>query len=121
MRLRARAGSNRWLRTLYAELNKEFFGNNLPKRLCIEWARPPYPRIARVLWERKSDGTYIPLKLQVHEIMKPSILQKKVGFSMLHEMVHIKLGPAVECEEWDGKFDKEMFSLAKRGAFRLFW
>jgi hypothetical protein len=40
---------------------------------------------------------------------------------MLHEMVHLKLGVGVECEDWDGDFDKEMFKLAAAGAFQWFW
>lgn len=40
---------------------------------------------------------------------------------MLHEMAHLKLGVDIDCREWDGKFDKEMFRLAKAGAFRYFW
>jgi len=120
-RKRCRAGSNKWLRTLYNELNLEFFGDKLPKDLKFEWAKIPSTHIARVLWNRQPDGTYKPMRFQVHELMKPRIFQKKVGMTMLHEMVHIKLGPSIVCEDWDGPFDQEMFDLAKRGAFRLFW
>ena len=41
--------------------------------------------------------------------------------TILHEMVHVKLGCEVECREWHGAFDKEMFRLASAGAFRYFW
>jgi hypothetical protein len=41
--------------------------------------------------------------------------------SMLHEMAHLKVGVGVDCEDWDGAFDKEMLRLAKAKAFQYFW
>ena len=118
---KARAGSKRWLRTLYNEINSEFFEGKLTKRLDFEWVKMPNNLVARVLWRRQPDGTYKPYTMQFSDLMKHRALQKKVGFSMLHEMAHVKLGVDVQCTEWDGEFDKEMFRLAKEGAFRLFW
>ena len=115
-----RAGSKSWLRFRYRELNKEFFRNKLPRRIPIEWAVLPDTIIARVQW-RKRRGEYQPLRMQFDRRLKGRYLQKQVGMSMLHEMAHLKLGVDVACEEWDGKFDKEMFRLARAGAFRYFW
>jgi hypothetical protein len=59
--------------------------------------------------------------MQFSRKLKGKHLQKQVGMSMLHEMAHLKCGVDVACGEWDGAFDKEMFRLAKAGAFRYFW
>jgi hypothetical protein len=125
---RPRAGSVKMLIELYCDLNKEFFNNDLPHRLPIEWADLPGTIIARVRWKNRTDirrgivrSGFNPFVMQISRHLKPVYLQKQLGMSMLHEMVHLKLGIDVACEEWDGAFDKEMFSLAKRGAFRLFW
>ena len=116
-----RAGSTAWLRMHYAELNKEFFKNKLPRNFPIEWAKLPGSIIARVRWTSKPRGTYKPRIMQFDRCLKGRCLQKQVGMSMLHEMAHLKLGVDVDCKEWDEKFDKEMFRLAKAGAFRYFW
>jgi hypothetical protein len=118
---KCRAGSAAWLRGLYNELNAEFFENKLPHNLEISWATLDKNTTARVLWKKGPDSKYIPYRVEIDAIMKPAKLQKKCGMSMLHEMVHIKSGLEVACEEWDGEFDKEMFKLAAAGAFRLFW
>lgn len=121
----ARAGTQRWLRVLYNELNEEFFDNKLPKKLKFEWVDMAKVNrdnlVARVLWTRLPHGVYVPHTVQFSDRMRHKSMQKKAGFSMLHEMVHLKLGVHVQCEEWDGEFDKEMFKLAEAGAFRLFW
>jgi len=122
MPTRAKVGTNKWLRRLYRFLNKEFFKNKLP-RIPVEWGILPGNRLARVLWTKpKTKGEKPkPYLLQIRKELKPKYLQKQVGFCILHEMGHIKLGYFVDCEDWGGEFDKLMFDLAKRGAFRYFW
>lgn len=120
-RRRARAGSVAWLRETYRGLNKEFFENKLPRRFPIEWATLPSTIIARVRWTRIRPQNFKPIVMQFDRRLKGGHLQKQVGMSMLHEMVHLKLGVEVDCKEWDGPFDKEMFRLAKAGGFRYFW
>ena len=118
---RRRAGSVAWLREMYRWLNKEFFKNRLPQRFPIAWADLPGTIIARVKWSRIRPNDFKPRVMQFDRRLKGQHLQKQVGMSMLHEMAHLKLGVDIDCREWDGKFDKEMFRLAKAGAFRYFW
>lgn len=115
-----RAGSVNWLRETYRELNKEFYNNELPRSFPIQWADLPGSIIARVKWKIKID-VYVPYVMQFDRKLKGRHLQKQVGMSMLHEMAHLRCGADVDCREWDGKFDKEMFRLARAGAFRYFW
>jgi hypothetical protein len=127
-----RAGSIKMLAELYRDLNREFFSSKLPRRMHIQWFDLPGTIIARVRWKALAHLTkrgnkticktyYKPFVLQIDRRLKGRHLQKQVGMSMLHEMAHLKLGPNVDCTEWDGPFDKEMLRLARRGAFRLFW
>ena len=120
-RRRARAGSIKWLRELSNGLNKEFFDSKLPRRLDFEWHKLPGTIIARVRWKRLENGEFKPYVMQFSRMLKHAALQKQVGMSMLHEQAHLKLGVKVDCREWDGEFDREMFRLAKAGAFRYFW
>jgi hypothetical protein len=112
---------------LFRQLNKEFFDNKLP-HVRVEWdtkkERVPGTLIARCKWRGPKGGKpeqYKAYLLQIKSELRPRYLQKQVGMSMLHEMVHLKLGVGVECEDWDGDFDKEMFKLAAAGAFQWFW
>jgi len=122
MPTRAKVGTTKWLRGLYRFLNKEFFKNKLPN-ISVEWGEVPGTLVARVLWTvPKIKGEEPkPRLLQIRKELKPKYLQKQVGFCMLHEMGHIKCGYFADCQDWDGEFDKLMFDLAKRGAFRYFW
>ena len=116
-----RAGSSSWLRTLYRCLNNEFFEGKLP-RVDVRWHSCQSRVMAKTLWGlHKGDKLHTPLTVWFDPLLKDKRLQKQVGMSMLHEMAHIKLGPAVECREWHGEFDKEMFRLSAAGAFRYFW
>ena len=128
--MKHRAGSVAWLRALYKRLNKEHFKNKLPKRLPIEWATLNGTIIARVKWKaykrltrkgKYSVSEYKPVVMQFDRKLKGAFLQKQVGMSMLHEMVHLKLGAEIDCKDWDGPFDQEMLKLAKAGAFQFFW
>jgi len=109
------------LRELYNEMNKEFYEGKLTRRLNFEWQTLPGTIIARVRWKRFSNDDFRPYVMQFSRRLKHAALQKQVGMSMLHEMAHLKCGIKVDCREWDGEFDKEMFRLAKTGAFRYFW
>lgn len=117
---RTRAGSIKWLQELFEELNKEFYDGRLP-RIQFEWTTLPGTIIARVRWRRHRGNLFKPYVMQFSRILKHRALQKQVGMSMLHEMAHMKLGVEVDCKEWDGEHDKEMFRLAAAGAFRYFW
>jgi hypothetical protein len=130
--MKYRAGSVAWLREIYRNLNKEYFRNKLPKRFKIEWTTLNGTIVACVRWKayatiyRKGKKTnvstkYKPTVMQFDRKLKGRFLQKQVGMSMLHEMAHLKLGAMVDCKDWDGPFDKEMFRLAKAGAFQRFW
>ena len=122
-----RWGTNRSLLELFKALNKEFFDNKLP-RVRVEWDtdKEPVPGtiIARCKWHVLKGGKpeqYKAYLLQISRKLRPIYLQKQVGMSMLHEMAHLKLGVGVDCEDWDGAFDKEMLRLAKAKAFQYFW
>lgn len=124
---KTRWGTNKALVELFRILNKEFFDNKLP-HVRVEWETNKIPIkgniLARVRWKGSNCGDtadYKPYLLQIHRRLKPRWMQKQVGMSMLHEMAHLKLGVSVDCEEWDGDFDKEMFRLAAVGAFQYFW
>lgn len=116
-----RAGSTAWLRLVYKCLNNEFFGGKLPK-VDVRWHRCQNRLMAKTMWGlHRGDTKHTPLTIWFDPVLKDQRLQKQVGMSMLHEMVHVKLGCEVECREWHGAFDKEMFRLASAGAFRYFW
>lgn len=138
---KSRWGTNKRLLELYKELNKEFFENKLPHHIRVEWDTDKMPisgtTIARCLWRVPKGGKPGPMVrmfcggstaaqhkaylLQISRKLKPRFLQKQVGMSMLHEMVHLKLGVDICCEDWGGEFDKEMYRLAKAWAFQPFW
>jgi hypothetical protein len=112
---------------LFKTLNKEFFDNKLP-HIRVEWDTDALPLqgtiLARVKWKGPQDGKperYKAYLLQISRKLKPKYLQKQVGMSMLHEMAHMKLGVGVDCCEWGGDFDKEMFRISAAGGFQYFW
>src|SRR5208282_4441366 len=129
--MKHRAASVAWLKEAYRELNKEYFKNKLPRRFNIEWSTLNGTIVARVRWRAYSIVThkgkktvvsteYKPTVMQFDRKLKGRFLQKQVGMSMLHEMAHLKLGANIDCKDWDGPFDQEMFRLAKAGAFQRF-
>jgi hypothetical protein len=123
-----RWGTNKRLLELYKELNKGFFENKLSHHIRVEWDTDKMPisstTIARCLWhvpKGSKPSQHKAYLLQISRKLKPRFLQKQVGMSMLHEMVHLKLGVDIYCEDWGGEFDKEMYRLAKAWAFQPFW
>jgi predicted metal-dependent hydrolase len=104
--------TNTYLALTYAEFNKKWFSNRLPRDMVVRFANLDvnthglgitYMKFGRTLYIEVSR------KLAVHSML--------VDMTLLHEMVH------VEHPEWNHgpKFQKRMLQLAKKGAFRHCW
>jgi hypothetical protein len=131
--MKARSGSNAWLRYTYRWLNKDYFENKLPKRLPVKWAKLPGTVVARAKFVSRTITNYKnrkkiviekewkPILIEVDRSLRHDYLASYVGMCLLHEMNHVMCGVDEDCKTWDGKFDKGMFRLTKQGAFQPFW
>lgn len=115
--------TNRWLKNLYNELNKDFFGGKLPKNIRVIWSEDvQHGVMGKTMWFNSTvTGDMVPYEIRIPIRMRKLYLQRSVGMTMVHEMNHIKCGFEVPCEEFGGKFDDSMFELCKKGAFQTFW
>lgn len=117
--------TNRWLKKLYNELNKDFFEGKLPKNIRVIWSdEVEYGILGKTMWYPLGYDTqdgYGAEEIRISTRLKKLYLQRTVGMLMVHEMNHIKCGLNVPCEEFGGGFDDSMFELCKRGAFQTFW
>lgn len=104
---------NKYLARHYADVNRRYFGNRLPKDMVVRFV---YTRAGKddlgscvVKWNRP---LYIEInkRIQWHHML--------VDATLIHEMIH------VEHPEWDGhgpRFHKRMLQLAAAGAFKTCW
>lgn len=119
----ARVGTIKFVEQLYRILNREYFNNSLALEIKFKWVATDSLRnknaglsLARTTKLKGSSGALVCLV----RILRKKQFQRMLGWILVHEMAHIRLGGG-ECREWNGKFDKLMFSLAKKGVFQRFW
>jgi hypothetical protein len=105
-------GTDKDLRYIYAELNRKFFSNKLPKDMPVYFKKLKDDLGATTIHTQ----TFRPLYMRI---------EKRINFSkalcyttILHEMVHVA---HPEKRGHRGWFDKEMLKLAKKGAMNGYW
>lgn len=102
--------TNQDLARMYAEFNRKYFGNRLPKDMAVRYAD------LEGKWGRTNIYHDIrPLFIEISWQLRRT--QCFSAMTLLHEMVHVKYprlnhGP---------KFHREMKRLAKIGAFNNWW
>lgn len=99
----------RYLRHWYRLYNNRYFNGELPETIDIFFARL---RMCKGDCDIDQGGEFI---VRIHYRQKH---YRTTRFTLLHEMVHVKLNP------YGGHgpvFDKEMLRLATAGAFRRLW
>lgn len=106
--------SDPWLASVYAEYNAQYFGDSLPKDTLTCWSEEG--SIESVVFYAL---TLHVRPVQVYFSPKIKHLEAVLRMTMLHEMVHVKLGRS--SAEHGKAFQKEMLRLAKRGAFQSLW
>lgn len=103
----------------YRRYNKRFFDGKLPHDIPIKYVEVPKNSFCGLTTMVAVDG----LVLQC--IYLDKALRDRdslIKFSLLHEMVHVKLHPTSTAVDAHGKeFDDEMMRLAFRGAFHNLW
>jgi SprT-like family len=104
------------LKKSYDRLNRKWFAGRLPKKIAVCWS-PKLKRLA-LLGRATSwgDGVY---SIELLPYLKTyEVLVEKV---LLHEMVHIFNYSRKRNFRHGPVFQKQMLSLARRGAFRKLW
>lgn len=102
--------TNAELARMYAEFNKKYFGNKLPKDMAVRF------EYLHGKWGRtRIYANSRPLFIEISRELCGSMCF--AAMTLLHEMVHVKFphldhGP---------KFHKEMKRLARIGAFNNWW
>ena len=100
--------TNSELRRMYAEFNRKWFSNRLPKDMIAEYARIEDHGITEYYRDRP---LYILLEWDLRRSQCHSAL------TLLHEMCHVRHPKA----RHGPVFHKEMLRLAKAGAFKNWW
>jgi hypothetical protein len=101
--------TNKYLARSYAEFNRKYFQNKLPKDMAVRFMDGPECGYLSVKFDRPL-WIMLNKKLAWHHML--------VDMCLLHEMVH------VEQAKFGGhgpRFHKRMLQLAKQGAFKNCW
>jgi hypothetical protein len=89
-----------------------------PGNLEFFWYRDKNLSFAKTLFER---GTNRPIGLGLNDKLQRPFWRKIAAIKIVHEMVHLLLGPDVDCQDFGGDFDKAMLRAVNEGAFLEFW
>lgn len=102
--------SNAYLARSYAEFNRKYFGNKLPRDMIVRFEKN-MEEVA-ITMHKFDRPLYIELneKLKWHNML--------VDITLLHEMVHVESIKRNGHGPW---FQKRMLKLAKDGAFKNCW
>lgn len=84
--------TNKELQQAYKYYNKRFFRDQLPKGLLVRFGRLPFDTMGWTWFEVDK-----PVCIMVNKLMKRVLLEKTALITLLHEMVHAKLGIKVNC------------------------
>lgn len=103
--------TNRYLKNHYAEINRKFFSNKLPKDMVVVFAS----------MERSTLGSCSirygrPLYIELNRRLAWNHML--VEITLLHECVHVENPQYAGHGPW---FQKRMLQLAKLGAFKHVW
>jgi hypothetical protein len=107
--------TNRYLARTYAELNKKYFRNRLPKDMVVRFVTmnsidgQEDDAHTRVYWNR-------PAYIVINKRNTWSATQ--TDMALIHEMVHVENPKPNGHGSW---FQKRMLKLAKAGAFKGRW
>lgn len=102
------------LLSLYKQYNKKYFDGRLPAEVPIKFVDMSATDHCGLTTMFSEPGLSLSVIYLDSTFRDHDILNK---FSLLHEMVHIKVPLAEHGQE----FDDEMIRLAFRGAFRGIW
>ena len=102
--------TNRYLQNTYAEFNRKYFGNKLPKDMVVRFGETGD---AVAVTDCKYDR---PLYIIINR--KTAWHHMIVDATLLHEMVHVENPKPNGHGPW---FQKRMLKLAKKGAFKHVW
>ena len=101
--------TNAEVQQMYADFNRRYFHNSLPKDMVVHYA--PLKYCFGLTGIHRGRALYIQLDWELRKSRTHSAL------TLLHEMVH--------CEQPNGehgpKFHKRMLQLAKAGALKKWW
>lgn len=117
----APAEYSNYAQKVYQQFNQEWFGNKLPSNtqvvVCQDAIIVPAAMAGTIPPTKPNE----PYKIEIS--LPYNLAERQMEFTLLHEMVHIKLGMADP--DYDGnhdeKFQHEMRILALEGAFTDLW
>lgn len=124
MRREPRYGSRKWISFMYSRFRFDFFDETdrrkLPTARNLEffWYTDPTQSFAKTLFER---GTNRPMALGLNDKLQVAYWRKIAAIKIVHEMIHILLGPDIDCQDFGNDFDKAMMKAVNNGAFMEFW
>lgn len=103
------------LKRIFNEYNRKWFGGKLPGSTVVRWARSK-----KDLKFECESKTVLACADNETIVMSPWMKGSTnlCRFTMLHEMVHVKLPPIAG---HGPRFQKEMHRLARAGAFAKLW
>lgn len=116
--------SNRYLKRLYNEYNRKYFGGRLPETAIVQWkGRRAMQEGKFTLWgsaDWVDTGEETVPVIELNRIMKVNGWQSVMKQVLLHEMVHLSAGRRVN---HGPKFDAEMIRIARppHNAFHGLW
>lgn len=102
--------SKRGLKRAYDYYNRRYFGNKLPRSIELVFTEHVRGAIGVTML------SYEPPIIMIAQSIRH--LTTTVELTLLHEMVHVLLGPRVN---HGPKFQNEMLRLAKAGAMKELW
>jgi len=119
-----RDSSDPKLQSLFADYNERYFAGRLPQETVIRWSR----KVASDGLEGDCDWSG---EIRLHPGLKWD--EKELRHTLLHEMVHLKLGVSVRRQlnrlvrdeegvrrlDHDRAFKREMRQLERQGALRI--
>lgn len=118
--------SNRQLREDYDWINQTFFRGKLPS-VKISYApivksgsnrkESKYKFHARTYFERNSGSKkkFKPVEIRIAPWLKKEPFARLMWFALVHEIVHVDLGPRPDCLVPGGSYSKRVRQLTRRG------
>lgn len=109
----------------YDLLNHRFFGGKLP-HLEVVYRKfkgsSENTIIGRTRYTGKPRKKFVPYIVELNARLRPAIFARLNYCTLVHEMVHVKLGAATNCCRKDGRpnprFQKEIDRLMRLGCFK---